>query len=82
MASTTVTPTRKSGLRRRGHLLKGLRFLANDPKATPAQRLKACEMLFALEGRPDDSEPSWPCTPEMRKQIDAALAKCDQSPYA
>jgi hypothetical protein len=53
MENVLETPRRKSGLRRRGHLFKGLRTLANDPKATPAQRLRACEMLFALETNPD-----------------------------
>jgi len=38
-----------SGLRRRGHLLRGLRTLVNDLEATPKQRLEACKMLFALE---------------------------------
>ena len=52
MESVLETPRRKSGLRRRGHLLKALRYLANDPKARPAQRLEACRMLFALETDP------------------------------
>jgi hypothetical protein len=53
MESALETPRRISGLRRRGHLFKGLRTLANDPKATPAQRLEACKMLFELERNPD-----------------------------
>jgi hypothetical protein len=36
-------------MRRRGHLLKALRHLANDPTATSKQRLRACELLFRLE---------------------------------
>lgn len=47
------TPRRRSGLRKRGHLFRALRNLANDPNATPAQRLEACKMLFELETNPD-----------------------------
>ena len=51
-----------SGLRRRGHLLRGLRTLATDVEATPKQRLEACKMLFALEterGLAMDSKPRY-----------------------
>lgn len=44
---------KRSGLRRRGHLLRGLRTLVNDPKATAKQRLEASRMLFALETNSD-----------------------------
>jgi hypothetical protein len=60
MSDAASKGLRKSGLRRRGHLFKGLRTLANDPKATPTQRLRACEMLFALETNPDHGTAAQP----------------------
>ena len=76
--ATIPEPSSKSGMRKRGHLLKGLRSLANDPKATPAQRLTACKMLFALETNPDrDSSIPQP-TPRLLNDMSALLAKIEQ----
>jgi hypothetical protein len=78
MAETGLESRSKSGMRRRGHLLKGLRSLANDPEATPKQRLEACKMLFALETNPGrDSSDSQP-TPRFSNDLTALLAKIEQ----
>jgi hypothetical protein len=72
----------KSGMRRRGYLLKGLRFLANDPKATPQQRLEACKMLFALETAPELHSGQSKRTPNYSNDLRPLLAKCEQGNFA
>jgi hypothetical protein len=79
MVETVLESRSKRGMRRRGHLLKGLRSLANDPKATPKQRLEACKMLFALETNPDREDSIPPSTPRFSNDFSAVLAKIEQN---
>lgn len=69
---------RKSGLRRRGHLLRALRALANDPEATPKQRLEACKMLFALETGQERKDLESPPTPQISSRLQALLDKMEE----
>jgi hypothetical protein len=78
MTETAVESRSRSGMRRRGHLLKGLRSLANDPKATPKQRLEACKMLFALETNPDRETSESHPKPRVYNDFSALLAKVEQ----
>ena len=81
----TVNETRvrtrqnKSGLRRRGHLLKALGCLSNDPNATPKQRLEACKMLFELETAPDSNNEQSNQTAKYSNDLRSLAARFEQS---
>jgi hypothetical protein len=69
-------------MRRRGHLLKGLRSLANDSKATPKQRLEACKMLFALETDPLPRTSGSLHKAEYSREMIALAEKCERGSVA
>ena len=69
-------------MRRRGHLLRALRCLSNDPKATPKQRLEACKMLFELETAPEQSSEQINQMPSRSNDLRSLVAKCEHSDIA
>lgn len=69
-------------MRRRGHLLRALRSLSNDPEATSKQRLEACKMLFLLETAPEPNSEQLEQTPKCLNNLRSLAAKLEQSNMA
>jgi hypothetical protein len=72
---------KKSGLRRRGHLLRGLRTLVIDPKTSAKQRLEACKMLFELETTTRRDDEGLRISPRNQEQFQKILAAMERNPF-